>query len=170
MKYRTLSKLTSKLSKIDKIKICKLKNSHWQYGLKSHLKWFKKNVKSKDINNLLYSGSKLIGYTLLRFRKCFINKKINKYLYFDTLIIDKNYRKKKISSIIMDLNNDCIKKSKLFSFLICKKNLIYFYKKKDWKVLKNKNITVSDHSFSTNGMIYNYKSNVNVKFNFYLYK
>lgn len=170
MKYITVSKLTSKLSKVEKITICKLKNSHWRYGLQSHLSWFKKNVKSKDINNLLYSGSKLIGYTLLRFRKCFINKKSSKYLYFDTLIIDKNYRRKKISTMIMDLNNGCIKKSNLFSFLICKKKLIYFYKKNDWKILKKKNITLSDHTFSTNGMIYNYKSNTNVMFNFYLYK
>ena len=53
--------------------ICKLKNSHWNYSFKSNLAWFKKNIKSYDIHNLVYYNSKLIGYTLLRIRT-FLNK------------------------------------------------------------------------------------------------
>ena len=79
---------TCKLKKKDIIQICKLKNSYWNFGLKSNLRWFKKNVKKNDINNLIYLKKKIIGYTLFRKRTVIINKKKIKYLYFDTLIID----------------------------------------------------------------------------------
>ena len=41
------SKLTDKLKKNDIQNICKLKNSHWKYGIKSQLKWFQMNMKEK---------------------------------------------------------------------------------------------------------------------------
>ena len=80
-----------------------------------------------------------------------------KYLLFDTLIVDKRFRGKKLSNLIMDFNNNIIKQSGFFSFLICKKELISFYKKFGWIKIKNKNIVVRDHSFSTYGMTYNQK-------------
>ena len=57
----------------------------------------------------------------------------------------------------MNFDNEIIKKNKLISFLICKKKLIKFYKKFNWKKLNNKNISVPDHTLSTNGMIFNYE-------------
>ena len=68
MQYKLLSKKTKLLKQDQIIKICKLKNTHWKYGLNSNLEWFKKHVKSEDVHNLLYYKSKLIGYTLLRLR------------------------------------------------------------------------------------------------------
>ena len=59
---------TNKLN-VSQIKdICILKNQHWKYGLKSHLKWFKLNCKKSDLHNLLLDKKKIIGYTLLRKR------------------------------------------------------------------------------------------------------
>ena len=45
MEYFLLSKKTKQLKKQEIHNICKLKNSHWNYGFKSNLAWFKKNVK-----------------------------------------------------------------------------------------------------------------------------
>ena len=64
------------LKKKDILSICKLKNEQWKYGLKSNLRWFKKNIKKNDVHNLLFLNKKLIGYTLLRKRKAVIKKKI----------------------------------------------------------------------------------------------
>ena len=67
------------LKKKNILSICKLKNDYWKYGLRSNLNWFKKNIKTNDIHNLLFIDKKLIGYTLLRKRKAIIkNKKKNK--------------------------------------------------------------------------------------------
>ena len=57
-----------------------------------------KYVKNQDIHNLLYHKSKLIAITLLRKKEnCKINNSIKKkFIFFDTLIIDKKYRSKNI--------------------------------------------------------------------------
>ena len=126
--------------------ICKLKDQKWRYGKKSQKKWFIKNIKRNDIHNLLYFRSKMIGYTLLRKRTYSSGQaKISKYLLFDTLIINQKYRAKKLSSLMMNFNNIVIKNSGYFSFLVCKKELINFYKKYDWKKLDNKKFILKDH-------------------------
>jgi hypothetical protein len=172
----TLTSVTSyKLSKKQIESICKLKNQQWSYGLKSQINWYNKNIKQKDIHNLFFNKSKLIGYTLLRKRTC-INKKISggrvisQYLLFDTLVLDKRFRKKKLSNLIMSFNNTIIKQSGYFSFLICKYKLLSFYKKYGWIKLNNKNILIKDHSFSTYGMIFNDKNYTKKNYHFFINK
>ena len=70
----------------------------------------------------------------------------------------------------MIFNNAIIKKSGYFSFLICKKDLISFYKKHEWVKLKNKNILVIDYLFSTNGMIFNKKKLSKNEYQFFINK
>ena len=151
--------------------ICLLKDKQWKFGIKSQIKWFKNNIKKFDIHNLFFIKSKLIGYTLLRKRTCEIknlNKK-TKYLLFDTLIIDRKYRDKKLSNLLMTFNNMVIKQSDYFSFLICKKELLNFYKKKKWVIINNRNFIIKDHPFSTCGMLFN-NTNKRNKYNFYIHK
>jgi hypothetical protein len=150
--------------------ICKLKKQQWKYKIQSHIDHFIKNVKRDDIHNLFYINSKLIGYTLLRKRTFKVNKKSknSKYLLFDTLIIDKQYRRRKLASLIMNFNNTTIKQKKYFSFLMCKKELINFYKKFNWVKLQRNNINFKDFEFSSYGMIYNQKNPGNKKYHFYL--
>ena len=108
-----LRSISSKKLKKKQVKeICILKDKEWKYGIKSQTKWFEDNVKKNDLHNLLYIKNKLIGYTLLRKRTYKINNSISKknYLLFDTLIIDKNYRKKKYSSVLMNFINRIIRK------------------------------------------------------------
>ena len=172
MDYNFFSIISSKLED-NKIKsICLLKDKQWKFGIKSQIEWYRKNIKKNDIHNLFYIKSKLVGYTLLRRRTCEIrslNKRTN-YLLFDTLIIDKKYRDKNLSNSLMSFNNTIIKQSGYFSFLICNKELVSFYKKHNWIKFNNKNINVVDHSFSTNGMIFNAKQIYKKKYYFYIKK
>ena len=170
MKYLLLSKRTKQLKKEEIHNICKLKNTYWNYSFKSNLVWFKENVKSYDIHNLVYFDSKLIGYTLLRVRTFYSGKIKKKYLNFDTLIIDNKYRNKGISHFLMILNNLVIQKNNKISFLVCKKNLIRFYKKFGWKIISKKKFLISDHSFDSNGMYFNSKALTKDKYIFYFYK
>ena len=148
MNYSLVSLKTSKLNKNKIIQISNLKDSQWRFGINSQIEWFKKNIKKNDIHNLLYLKSKLIGYTLLRRRSFNNNNKLKKrYLLFDTLIIHKDYRNKKLSNLLMIFNNTIIRETGLFSFFICKNDLVNFYKKYDWIKLKKKNIKVVDHLF-----------------------
>ena len=170
MKYFLLSKKTKQLKKKEIYNICKLKNTHWNYSIKSNLEWFEKNIKNYDIHNLVYYKSKLIGYTLLRIRSFYLGKVKNKYFYFDTLIIDKEYQKKGVSYFLMKLNNQVIKKNNKISFLICLDKLVEFYKKFGWKLMLKKNFSIGDHKFDTNGMCFNIKVLNRQKYIFYVFK
>ena len=108
---KLISKRTSRLSNKEIRAICLLKNSYWKYGINSQVIWFKKNVKSFDVHNMLLINKKLIGYTLLRVRKM-KSRFISKYFLFDTLIIKKEFRKTKLSNSIMNFNSSVIKKNK----------------------------------------------------------
>ena len=172
MNYNLISIISSNLTESQIKSICELKDKQWKFGIKSQIKWYKKNIKRGDIHNLFYIKSKLVGYTLLRKRTCKIGNlnggELLKYLLFDTLVIDKKYRGRKLSSLLMSFNNTIIKQSGYFSFLICKKELVSFYKKYEWSKLKSENIFVVDHFFSTNGMIFNEKKVSNKKYNVFI--
>lgn len=162
-----VSKTTGQLNLREINSICVLKNTQWKFGVKSQLKWFKRNIKSFDIHNLFFLKNKLVGYTLLRKRN-YISKNLKKkYLLFDTLIIKKEFRKKKYSTIMMNFNNEIIKHNNCLSYLMCAKNLVSFYKKYNWKKLNNSSFVVVDHPFNTNGMIFNY-NNTTSKLKFYI--
>jgi hypothetical protein len=172
MNYNLSSIVSSKLKNIQIKLICLLKDKQWKFGIKSQMKWFRKNIEKNDIHNLFYIKSKLVGYTLLRKRTYKIrslNKRAN-YLHFDNLIIDKKYRGKNLSNLLMSFNNAVINQTGYFSFLICKKELVSFYKRNKWIKLNDKNIEVVDHLFSTNGMIFNKKEVNKKKYYFYVNK
>lgn len=161
--------VSSKLTNNEIKQICLLKDKQWKFGIKSQLKWFNKNIKKFDLHNLFYIKSKLVGYTLLRKRTCKIEnlKKNIHYLLFDTLVIDKKYKDMKLSNLLMSFNNSIIKLSGFSSFLICSNELVGFYKKNNWSKLNNKDFSVFDHSFSSNGMVFNKKEHFK-KFIFYI--
>ncbi len=144
------SKLTKKLKKEDIESICKLKNTHWRYGIKSQINWFHKNMKDRDIHNLAYLNGKLVGYVSLRKRNFILNNKKKRYLYFDTLIVLKKYRNFEIGHKLLKLTVKVIKKSKLHSMLICKKKVVQFYEKYKWKKMIQNRIKIIDHKYSKN--------------------
>ena len=164
MHYLLISLKSSQLTKKQIEEICELKNQQWKYKLQSQINYYKENIKHNDIHNLFYINNKLIGYTLLRKRtlvrkKTFSIDKIDKsskYLLFDTLIIDKKFRGKKLSDIIMN------------SLLGCKKELVSLYKKFGWVTLKKKYLTCPDYLFSGNAMIYNKKNLITQKYIFFV--
>ena len=163
-----ISKRSKELSKKMIKSICILKNTFWKYGLESQLKWFKKYIKPEDIHNMIIQNDKLIGYTCLRYQKAKATSFRN-YLLFDTLIIEKSFRNKKLSYALMDLNLKKIRKEKKISFLKCNDNLVEFYSKFKWIKLKKKNFKIVD-GHCKHGMIYNLKIKNNLEFfNFWIY-
>ena len=186
--YILKSIISAKLTNKEIKEICLLKDKEWTFGIKGQLAWFKNNIKKNDLHNFFYLKSKLVGYTLLRKRTYEIKKsnkeayylvleqkfkrgedKKTKYLLFDTLVIDKKYRGKNLSKLLMNFNNIIIKESGLFSFLICEDKLVNYYIKNKWKKLNKKVFKIIDPPFTGNGMIYN-KSNFNKKGFFYINK
>ena len=142
MKLSTIK--TRNLSKNIIKKIINLKKTHYKFTFKQQLAWFKNNIKQSDDHNILWNQGEVIGYNCLRQSKIIknINRKeeIVNFLLFDTLLINKKYRNKKLSSFIMKKTNSIALKKKLFAFLVCDKMMVPFYKKYDWKVFPRKRI------------------------------
>ena len=138
-------------------KILKVKDSEWRFGLKKQKLWFKENIQKNDIHILIEYKKKIIGYLLLRDRKCNYNKIKKNYYFFDTLLIIKKFRQKNLSKLLINKSLELIKKKKYFSVLICNKNKISFYAKFGW-MLSNK-IFILDYKEKKHKMIFNKKIN-----------
>ena len=82
-------------------------------------------------------NKEVVGYTCLREKK-FLDSN-EKYLLFDTFIIDSQSRGQGLASTMMKYNNIKIKQSKKISILYCNEKLVKFYNKFNWKVYKRSN-------------------------------
>tara|TARA_B110000971_G_C19838439_1_gene421415 strand:- start:196 stop:720 length:525 start_codon:yes stop_codon:yes gene_type:complete len=156
------SKLTKKLGKKEILAICRLKNTHWKHGIRSQINWFHKNIKANDIHNLAFLRKKLVGFVSLRKRKFLLKNRKKNYLYFDTLIVSKQYRKLNIGHQLLILTTKIIKKSKLHSMLLCKKKIIPFYKKYKWKEVSGKKFKILDHTYSKNSLMMCFNKKINI--------
>lgn len=167
---KIIEKLTNNLTKEEINQIIKLKNSHWNFGLKSQIEWFKKkiNIKKKDIHIFIKNKKNIIGYVQLGNRKFNIKKNSQKYLLFRTLIISKKFRKKLLSKKIMNRVVKIINSKKIICFLTCQKELVKFYNKYNWKKLKKSEFKILDHHNRLIGMINNpYREKIKKKIIFY---
>ncbi len=173
MEVKLKSLITKELNKNIILQICKLKNTHWKFTLNKQILWFKENVKTDDIHNLCYLNKKLIGYTALRNIYYVFDKKDKsskkKLLLFDTLIVDPKYRKKNLGVLMMKFNNLIINNENKPSYLICKKNMIKFYRSNNWILISKKEINIQFKSQSFTSMIFNFKKKNNKKINIILY-
>ena len=129
---------TKNLTKSQINKICKIKIQKWRFSFKSQKNYFLNNYNSNDIHHLVLINRKIIGYNCLKFIKYF-NKMI---IIFDSLIIDKHYRKKGISKIILESSVKQIFKKKLECYLYCEKILQKYYEKYGWKRVNKKKLNL----------------------------
>ena len=58
-------------------------------------------MRNNDIHNLCFQKNKLIGYTTLRKGIYEVNKTRNKFLLFETLIIDKSKQNSKFGTLMI---------------------------------------------------------------------
>jgi hypothetical protein len=175
MKFQSIK--TSELNSKQFDQIINLKNTYWQYGYKSQLKWFKKNALANDSHNLMLINNEIIGYTFLANRslKIFHMNKIKEqmsYTLFATLIMNEKYRNFFYVSKFMKFNSEIIIRKNLLSFLLCHEHNQKLYKFFGWLGLDISNFIVPDHSSSLKGMIYNlgnFKKDKDTVYNFYYY-
>ena len=170
MKFQSLK--TSKLNKKKTRQILALKDTHWTFGNKSQVNWFKKKIYKNDIHSLMLLKGDIVGYTFLGKRTGIIynlkkkSKRIN-YTLFETLILKKKYRNIVYASRMMRFNLKTIFKLRRPSFLLCKNNKLNFYKYFGWTKLSKKYFLLPDHKSNLNGLIYNFKHNKKNKYKFY---
>mgnify|MGYP001246796882 CR=1 FL=1 len=85
------------------------------------------------------------------------------FLYYDTLIVLKKYRKLKIGHKISNLTIKIIKKSKLHSMLICEKKIVRFHERYNWKKMIKKKSQILDHEYPKKFSIMCFNKAVTIK-------
>ena len=138
------SVLTKNLTKNNINEIIRLKRNFWKYSIKSTKRHFEINYKKNDSHNLVYLGKELIGYSVFR-KNLFIFNCKKTYMILDNVIIKNKYQNSNLSDILMSFNNNFILNKKKISYLICKKELVNFYKKYYWKLVNNKYLKLRQH-------------------------
>ena len=122
MQINCYSKKHDDLNNSELKQIIQLKKQEWKYNSTSHNNWIKVHLKKNDVHFILKDNKEIIGYTLLR--NIFLKNKYkkSKVFYFDTHILDKNYRdkfykNKKLSSLLMNFVLNFLKKKKNVEYL-----------------------------------------------------
>ena len=136
-------KKTFNLTKKNKLDIYFLKETEWKKKKLSQKEWFEKNINKNDLHNLLYLKGRLIGYNCIRQFDLNKNQISKNVLLFDTLVINKNFRKLNLSTKIMTKSINIIEKSKKPCFLVCLKKHVNYYKKFGWKKIYRTKLNIN---------------------------
>ena len=153
-------------------KICKFKMKFWKYNLNSQLNFFHDNHNNDDLHFILINNKRILAYNVLKkriFTKIYKSKKnVKKYFFlFDSFLVAKNYRNQNLGSKHLKENKIYLKKAGKPAFLLCKKKLINFYVKNDWKLIVNKNFRIKNYKKKKYLMSFNFnsdKKNMSTKF------
>ena len=154
------SVLTKNLTKNNINEIISLKRSFWKYSIKSTKRHFEINYKKNDSHNLVHLGKELIGYSVFRKNLSIFDCK-KTYMILDNVIIKNKYQNFNLSDILMSFNNNFILNKKKETYLICKKELVNFYKKYYWKSVNNKYIKLKQHQDNKKKYIMSFDFRIN---------
>lgn len=128
--------------------ICKIKSIFGNYTLESQLNWITNNIKDEDIHFLIYDNDKLIAYTNLIEEILLINNKKINILGIGNVCVDEKGKNKGLL-LMKNVNRFLLDNNKI-GLLFCKKNLIAFYEKTDWRLIE------PQYSEEVYWMIFNY--------------
>ena len=155
IKYKIIRNKNIKNNQI--LAISKLKDSFWPYGIKNQKKFLRSNTNINDLHILAYKNKNIVGYVNLKI-KLFIknnNIKKNKFFLFDGLIVDKLFRKVNIGKNIIKICKKRSKSEKIPIFLLCKRSVMPFYKKLNFKIILKKKYHLLNHRYKGLLMQYN---------------
>ena len=142
-----------KLSEDILTQICQIKSAFGNYSLESQKKWIRKNLSENDKHFLVYDEFNLIAYSNLIDTSILLNKENRKVIGIGNVCTENKgfgYGK-----LLMKEINDFILKQNKIGFLLCKHDLISFYKKYCWNVIGESDSETDNKIFY---MIYNQNS------------
>lgn len=148
----------SDISESEVLEVCSLKAIRWNYSLEEHRKWMKVNIKDEDYHILIKDDNKLIAYANLVNTTALINRKLTNFKGIGnvcTIESGVGY-----GNILMNAINKGLDENNWSGILLCKDDLIKYYKKFDWTLIKEADMKFKNKN-GINYMIYNYKLDLN---------
>jgi predicted GNAT family N-acyltransferase len=120
------------ISKETLIKICFLKIQHWNYDIEQQMLWINQNLNVDDIHLVLWEDDNLIGYLNIINLELIISNRKDNALGIGNVCIDRNQQKKYYGFLLMKLAEYYLKVNDKIGLLLCKKELVPFYRKIGW--------------------------------------
>lgn len=107
-------------------KIIRLKQQHWTYSNESQIDWINANIKRNDYHILITdTNANILAYMNL------VNRKVNnvEILGIGNVCVDKNVSGDGVGTLLMNVSKFYARQLSLDLILLCKENLVDFYKK-----------------------------------------
>lgn len=142
--------------------VCKIKSTSWNYSLNEQKHWIAENIKEEDLHILLMKDEEYVAYLNLIQIKLKINGNNNEaYGVGNVCAAEKN---KGFGMELMKLTNKFLLDEKRIGLLFCKPNLIKFYRKVDWVLLKNSQLELAFEKKNILAFMFNFESIEKVQF------
>lgn len=134
------------------LEIIALKSKQWHYSVEQHLKWIDENILPDDIHVIMSDKEENLAYMNLVKISVSINNISLPFLGIGNVCAKekgRGYGK----NILIGVNNYLVT-NKLYGILLCKNDLIDFYKKYNWNLIPKQNIKNEKYQ-EINIMIFN---------------
>ncbi|RKT01338.1 GNAT family N-acetyltransferase [Chryseobacterium defluvii] len=149
------------------LKIIEIKQHHWNYPLENQKKWIEENLKSDDFHLILFDSSGLIGYLTLVDLELQIDSSSKNYYGIGSVCVHGEMKGKQLGLLLMKLVDYFLNVKKTPGILLCKSELVDFYKKCGWKLYNGKvrigNVFFEHYLLSTNTIM---NEQIDVPFSF----
>lgn len=146
------------LTKKTKVCIAELKDQHWSYGIESQLNWMSKNVHADDSHLLGVDRSGILrAYLTLVKIKANYGGIENDALGIGGVCVDKSIEHSGIGKQLVAAANAYIESNAKTGLLLCKDELVEFYKKCKWITVDFEKAYVDGRSFENIIMTYPFK-------------
>lgn len=136
MKIETYILDNYEMSMYDLESIAKLKEQYWAYGIDSQMKWMENNLQNYDKHLMIkVSGDEkgiLLAYMNLTDIKAEIDETQCSVIGVGNVCVERKFEHKGWGKILMNEANHFIETSGKLGILLCKSELISFYKKCGW--------------------------------------
>lgn len=147
----------SQLNSQELEKIVDLKKRHWNYSSEEHVNWIQNNINDEDIHVLMFEKEELVAYLNLINTEVIINDTIQFFIGIGN-VCSKEKGKGYGGLLINEVNQYLIVQKKL-GILLCKVDLIDFYKKYNWKLV-NEVLTGNSIGGNVKIMLFNYENEI----------
>ena len=128
--------------------IIKLKNQSWQYPFSSQKNWIKNNLCDEDVHLLMYNENRLVGYLDIVEVSVSLDDKTIEMLGIGNVCVDKSFLKQGLGKkLVLRANQEITNKNKT-GVLLCHENLVAFYKKCGWSLVKYSKLKINQEENS----------------------
>lgn len=152
MKLGIEIKKTAELAAEEIRKINMLKNRYWKYTEQEHMTWFKENIGPEDWHLLVWKDSILLAYLNIIHVDVSFDYDLYRLMGIGNVCTAKEHSG--AGAIMMATANAFVKKMNACGILLCKNNIVLFYKKSNWEMYDASEVFVASQKYTHNIMVY----------------